>query len=612
MIRCEACGAEAVDLDLDQPVCTECATLHRGGLVKLVNTEDYEGRYAQDAAPNYAPLQALKSVRNDGWDIAGQGSVPTHERNTLSINKFIQSLANILGHPGVAPRAQHLFARAREHPDTHIRWGKAAEVCAGAALFVALRAEGYSDRTDEIAARLNVESKDISRVLLRFLKQDDSAVWNVRLAPSTADKFLDATLLFLCSDTASLSAETSAFVRPLLPSAHRAILKTAHALYEDVMCPCATPDEIERAPAVAAAALVILALEGHAGKPAPHVLKLAGVLGSRPGVNVLGPAVMERYRRVLDAFETRAKSVPFIDVHTPKAGRQRGGAKTDARRAQLARSVRDALAFFASERARGVAQAETEIVFPSWENGEDDEKSDRDASSGKMNSKRATPDSDTYYDGPRKRSRQGPRTTHGRARAFLLDPSVNAEAPCLSASTYLLAPHAHPEKHQPTRLQQLSAMRGGGDAVEDDELFADGELEGLIMQDDEAEVGDRRRVLNTLVPVAEKKSVELVEKHLTAEERAKRRGLGRMNVEALRRVLGENGMSTEDSDSLNGLELLRWSEDDDWADGDGSDGDAKEYATHGMSGAAGVEEVLGDWRPPSPGVGGTFGWDGDW
>ena len=70
------------------------------------------------------------------------------------MNKFIQNLANILGHPGVAPRAQYLFARAREHPDTSIRWGKAAEVCAGASLFVALRAEGYSDRTDEIAVSI--------------------------------------------------------------------------------------------------------------------------------------------------------------------------------------------------------------------------------------------------------------------------------------------------------------------------------------------------------------------------------------------------------------------------------------------------------------------------
>ncbi|KZV71771.1 hypothetical protein PENSPDRAFT_751449 [Peniophora sp. CONT] len=612
MIRCEACGAEAVDLDLDEPVCTECATLHRGGLVRLVNTEDYEGRYAQDSVPNYAPLQALKSVRNDGWDIAGQGSMPTNERNLISMNKFIQSLANILGHPGVAARAQYLFARAREHPDTSIRWGKAAEVCAGAALFVALRAEGYSDRTDEIAARLNVDAKDVSRVLLRFLKQDDSAVWNVRLAPSTADKFLDATLHFLCSDAATLSAETSAFVRPLLPSAHRAILKTAHALYEDVMCPCATPDEIERAPAVAAAALVMLALEGHAGKPAPQVLKLATTLGSRSGVGVLGPAVMERYRRALDALETRAKGVPFINVHAPKSGRQRGGAKTDARRAQLARVARDVLAFFASERARGVAKAEAEIVFPSWEDGEGDEKSDGDTGSGRGIGKRAAPDCDANCDGPRKRPRQGPRTAHGRARAFLLDPSNGAEAPCLFASSYLLAPQAHPGKHAPTRLQQLSAMRGGGDAVEDEELFAEGELEDMIMCDDEDEAMDRRRVLDALIPVEEKKHVEQVEKRLTPEERAKRRGLGRMNVEALRRVLGEDGLSGEDTGSLDGLELLRWGEDHDWVDEGGSDEEEKGYVTTVVPRASGHEEVVGEWRPPSPGVGGTFGWDGDW
>ena len=86
MIRCDACGAEAVDLDLDEPVCTECATLYRGGLVKLVNTEDYEGRYAQDALQNYVPLQALQSVRNDGWDIAGQGSLPTNERNMVRVS----------------------------------------------------------------------------------------------------------------------------------------------------------------------------------------------------------------------------------------------------------------------------------------------------------------------------------------------------------------------------------------------------------------------------------------------------------------------------------------------------------------------------------------------
>lgn len=436
-------------------------------------------------------------------------------------------------------------------------------------------------------------------------------MWNVRLAPSTPDKFLEATLHFLSSG-ATLPAETCAFVRSLLPSAHRAVLKTAHALYEDVMCPCATPDEIERAPAVAASALVMLALEGHAGKPAPQVLKLAGALGARPGVSVLGPAVMERYRRSLDALETRAKGVPFIDVHAPKAGRQRGGAKTDARRAQLARVVRDVLAFFASERARGVAKAEAEIVFPSWEDGEDDAKSDSGASSGKGIGKRATPDSDVTLDGPRKRSRQRPRTAHNRARAFLLDPSASADAPCLSASSFLLAPQTHPGKHAPTRLQQLSAMRGGGDAVEDEELFAEGELEGMIMHDDDEEVMDRRRTLNTLIPMEEKKQVEQVEKRLTPEERAKRRGLGRMNVEALRKVLGENGMSAEVTESLDGLELIRWGEGDGWADEVGSDDEEKGSVSSGVPGAAGVEEVVGDWRPPSPGVGGTFGWEGDW
>jgi transcription factor IIIB subunit 2 len=97
-----------------------------------------------------------------------------------------------------------------------------------------------------------------------------------------------------------------------------------------------------------------------------------------------------------------------------------------------------------------------------------------------------------------------PRTTTTQAACFLLDPLAHC-APARAAlahTTYLLSSDAATESAVlPTRLQLLAVERGNAEAIHDDELFGDGELEGIVIGTDgqaDEERGRRAQALQMM------------------------------------------------------------------------------------------------------------------
>lgn len=64
-------------------------------------------------------------------------------------HELIRTLADRLGHHGVAIRAQGIFDSAMQR--TAMKWGKATKLAAAAALVFAMREQGRGDRTHHVA-----------------------------------------------------------------------------------------------------------------------------------------------------------------------------------------------------------------------------------------------------------------------------------------------------------------------------------------------------------------------------------------------------------------------------------------------------------------------------
>ena len=316
----------------------------------------------------------------------------------------------------------------------------------------------------------------------------------------------------------SLPKDTLTFLRPLVLSA---------ALLQDVMCTARMLYNLTTlescisngtSTGATACALLLLSLEAHAGPPrtAPHTLVLAAQLGAALGAR--GAAVMTRYRMLVDIIEADAARVPWL------AGASATGSKRVSRRSWVAKAVLDVVQFHNELEQAEIAERGGPIGVNL--EGEDDEdgverenqgedEAALDAQIAKVELKMTDTSRSTSRasggthstagttSGPVRRCKK-PRTTTTQATCFLLDPLAQC-APARTAlahTTYLLSSDAATESTvPPTRLQLLAVERGSAEEIHDDELFGDGELEGIVISTDEQageERGRRAQVLQMM------------------------------------------------------------------------------------------------------------------
>ena len=416
----------------------------------------------------------------------------------------------------------------------------------------------------------------------------------------------------------TLPKDTLAFIRPsLTPIVVQDVLRTGLGLY-DLTNPERSAFDAGSAGA-GGCALLLLALEAHARppRPMPHVLVLASQLGAALGAR--GAAVMARYRVLVNIIETGAARVPWLaNTDTP-------GCKHVARRSRVANAVLDVLQFREELGRAEIAEGGGPIQIDL--EAEDDECDGEEGDIGRSEAEldalltqviqNMTGNTTIMSHGPQgssvmarttERKSKKRRTATTQAASFLLDPLANIAPtrPALAHTSYLLSSDAGVRSDTPpTRLQLLAASRGDTDAVHDDELFGEGELEGIVIGTDEEAREEREKRARAMWMIWGEDITNSTRDDLGTESQGNRehprrsgghtkKGIERVDMDKLAALL-----DSDDSFVALGVDLG----DEDKAVG--------EYGWGRYIGGGGGEVVEGEWRPASPG-GFEVEWPGEW
>jgi len=366
----------------------------------------------------------------------------------------------------------------------------------------------------------------------------------------------------------------------LTPAVLHSVLRTARELHDlPALEGCISDGPSSSA---TACALLLLALEARARPPrsAPHVLVLAAQLGAAYGTR--GAAVMTRYRLFVDIVEAGAARIPWL------ADASATGSKRVSRRSAVAKAVLDVLQF-RDELERAEITERGGPISVNIEEEEDDGESDHGEDEAalddliakielKMNDntravsrapKGVHTTTGTTVGSMRRYKR--PRTTTSQAACFLLDPLAHY-APAQTAlahTSYLLSSDDATESAMlPTRLQLLAVERGNAEAIGDDELFSEGELEGIVIDaDDEAgeELGRRAQTLWMMWGEdGEATRVDRADMSEVADRKGgRKRGKDRVDISKLTALL-----DSDDPSATLGMEELSPSEGEDVGDWD--------------------------------------------
>lgn len=491
------------------------------------------------------------------------------------MSAFIASVLVRLNHPGLSPRAHAIFTHAMTTGG--YRWGRKANLIAGASIAIALRESNKSDSLRDIAFFLDDSHLSLSRAF-----QSVVSLLNFSLTPTDPSAHLPTLqthlLTLIHSDsTPSLPADLRTTLSSLsLPAAVHTATSIAGIItaHEPTLA-------ITRLPTPpTACALLILGLEAETRTSLPHVSDLARVLAARFGL--AGGVVSSRYKSLYDTIEEWIREVPWLDQVTQS--KFRSARPKLSKRTLVAKGIKDIIR--AKEeiwKKHMQAQHKISLVFEPDLGENASGAASLHHEGGTNDDLQCTGGSSSSLPVAVRANRR--KTTHGslyEAYRLLLNPlSPLARTGLITSASHdlgvdvslgtdlLTRPSAAEEENQrqgvpPTRLQLLAVSRGGTSPsdIADDELFEPGELEGLLRNDAEREA---------LVPLMELNWGSLAQDHAQDSHFAEgivpkrnknkqpgqtesRRGAKRVNMDVLGRIL-RRGTETSQSDTDSDLSL---------------------------------------------------------
>ncbi|TFY58582.1 hypothetical protein EVJ58_g6330 [Rhodofomes roseus] len=365
---------------------------------------------------------------------------------------------------------------------------------------------------------------------------------------------------------------------------------------------------VKMPPPPTACAVMMLAIEAELKSSLPHTGLLAQLLGSR--FDTAKVTVMQRYKIIYDLVEEWIREVPWLDAHERKNGGT--GRSKVAKRVVVARGLKDVLQFqdeisAKKMEAQAMPRLDLEMENPSTDDKEeleDDPDTDGRWRFCQDNRRRGDAVGGSGAQSAPPRARR----PSGRADLDLLSHILTADASSL--------PHVF--ANAPSRLQLLAASRACESDIPDEELFADGELDGLLRSAEEA--GQLRTALGWDEEEEDASGPPLPQKQRKKRKRGADEedggGVGgskRINMDALAKLLDPSldlaaeyvfgdkndylaDDDEEDADDENAEHAPR-----SFFDGDG-DPDMPPSAQ--LEGGADEGEIVEEWRPMSPGGGG--------
>ena len=536
---------------------------------------------------------------------------------------------------GLAPRATTLFNQAKAIG--FFRWGRRAKLVAGACIAISLRESSRPDSIQDISVLLKCSPSLLSRTFV-------SVTSSLQITTNSVDPTVYLTTLqsYLAS---TIQGEhqveiglPAALVKILRSLSLHTVNHTATSLYLTLARLCPFDGISKPSAASTACAVFLLSLEAEARTALNALGDLAKALGARLGIGK--GVVMAQYKTIQDQVASLIEKVPWLGKYKSQNGR----AKV-AKRTIVARGLKDVIKFN-EEIFHNVLLPSIDLELSPLELEEDKRANDDHVEDGALVDSR-----------PLKR-----RKLHhslDEASRFLLDPlgtsktskgSAKARSSGISTSSFPMTSYVLSTSSlstlstkAPTRLQLLAVERGGSDeaAIPDDELFAPGELEAFLRDDKEVALLEKAFGWDVS---SEEEDDDVLSSRAVGDKgkRSKDKQVSpqpkksRLNMEAFAQLM--KGSSLNDGES-SGNNPIREDEDDHELLGLEATFDDHEYgsydydvqqssilyededistlasggtnsrATYSSASSVhdGEEEIIFDWRPPSPGGGGGFG-----
>ncbi|KAJ3738839.1 hypothetical protein DFH05DRAFT_1408369 [Lentinula detonsa] len=624
MTRCAECGGCVVwNEDASSNTCTTCGTLTDPSQRVLSNIDDQlDSQYFNTSAPN-----TLKRLRGgSSWALAGQSKEARVRNNTLTMHEFIKSLTLTLSVSGLSPRACNLFDQAMR--TKQFKWGIKAKTVAGACLSIALRESGRPDSLKDMA--FLVEQGDVN--LKRTLSSVLSAL-NINLSSNIPAQFLitlqSHLLSILQSPVESCGIKVSLWseLKPL--SIHSGV-ETARLFIDVLSHSTSESSNLQHPPAATACAVFIMSLEAEKRAPLSRLADISAYFAD--SCTVAKAAVMKRYQALNDEVSRWVKEVEWLDSYQKSSQRAKA-----SKRLLCARGLKDVLNW--KHRIEAERRHDSDLPLNTVDSDSETEMDPSQDIPSPIN---------TELRPARKRRKIHSAITTGTH--FLLDPldvhpsSSNTSVPSTACyprgvfrspnwttaessmtSSYLLSSISFADTRVlPSRLQQLSVVRGGADAdvILDDELFAEGEWETIQRTPEEMRnLKQRWRDDGILDAIEKASSLQQLETRSrnekatpahtkTSPDTVRRPASKRINLEAFSSFMhnpdDEFGqMVNLDASEILGLEILEDDMDDKGADDEiivhDEGNEAGAFCTASEPGI-GDEITVDDWRPPSPGL----------
>ena len=389
------------------------------------------------------------------------------------------------------------------------------------------------------------------------------------------------------SETFELPKPLASAVRSLQPRLSR-VLRTAESLAA-LVTRSGKVSHLATAPT--ACAIFLLALEGEIRSPLPNCGVLAQALGTR--FDVKQGVVMDRYRILYGIVEDWMKEVPWLQPPTQPRTRSSSSRSKVTTRSAVAKGLNDVVQFqeeIWKKALCGVEKISFDLdftdAFDGTEDGratpatplDDDNGSDFGSvtsasasvptTAGSVTKRRSLVSSREASAELTSRPTKKRKTRHylsvESASQFLLNPSGTPTKPSKPTKDNQLLSHllssdnsplAHTFLHPPTRLQLLHGTRpGGSDAIIDEELFEEGELEAMFRTEEEVDIlvrlvdwdeVEEEKKLNAALKTPCKRSMK--SKQNTPQDGSNpQRGAGRINMDTFKRLMDQ----TSDLDDL--------------------------------------------------------------
>lgn len=370
-------------------------------------------------------------------------------------------------------RAQYIMEQAMRKGK--YRWGVRAERIAGASVCVALREGGKAETVREVAVHIQCREDQLARVYRQL-----TSLLGIKLEP------LDPALLVpsiwnhtqdcLASPAPAFPPQLSKFLNDMTTHT-QAVLSLALQLSNLILRVSLTQG---RQPPLVACALLMVSLSGEAGKPIPKPNLLASTLATRFGGTAR--SIADRVREIERVVEDWRLELPWAQTDLPTNSKKRT--------IKIASWIKDVVRFKDDLWSKQVDTIEHARYSPSTEGDSDEELDDNSSYAGSCSAAGSKRSSNGTHStsGSKRRYLDAGYYDSGRPRAYVVESCKSRPDPQTTVLASLLNPETTSITANPSELDATrSGLKDRGIDLPDEELFEDGELEGLIRSNPEVE-----------------------------------------------------------------------------------------------------------------------------